>query len=364
MKIIISGGGTGGHIFPAIAIANAIRLLNPQAEIQFVGAKGRMEMDKVPEAGYPIIGLDVVGFQRRLTVKNLSFPFKLWKSLRQAKQILKTFRPDVVVGVGGYASGPILRKASKMNIPCLIQEQNSFPGVTNKILAPKMQTICVAYDAMERFFPADKIVFTGNPIRQDISNLSDKRSEALSYFNVEDHKTTLLVMGGSLGARIINESLLQMIKELDNAGIQTIWQTGKNWDANATQSLALSPSIRIMPFIARMDLAYSIADVIVSRAGALSISELCVVGKPCILVPSPNVSEDHQTKNAMALVQKNAALMVADKDAKTMLSPTLYQLLQDKAQQQTLMTNILTLAKTNAAETIASIVLKIAKTNT
>ncbi|MDR2907644.1 MAG: undecaprenyldiphospho-muramoylpentapeptide beta-N-acetylglucosaminyltransferase [Bacteroidales bacterium] len=364
MKIIISGGGTGGHIFPAIAIANAIKAKYPNADILFVGANGRMEMEKVPAAGYRIEGLDIAGIQRTLTLrnilKNLMLPFKILKSNRRAKQIIQQFNPDVVIGVGGYASFPTLNMASKLKIPCLIQEQNSYPGVVNKRLKNKVQKICIAYDDVRKYFPSEKIVFTGNPIRQDISDLNHKRDEAAIYFNVDSTKKTLLVIGGSLGARTINESLLAMLPELAQTDLQVIWQTGKNFDISAVDTQK-HPNIHIMPFITRMDLAYSIADFIVSRAGALSISELCMVGKPAILIPSPNVSEDHQTKNAMALVNQNAALFVADKDAKTALFSTISDLLNNAELQVNLSQNISKLAKTDAAKQIADIVDSIKK---
>jgi len=389
MKAIISGGGTGGHIFPAIAIANAIKARYVDADILFVGANGRMEMEKVPAAGYRIEGLNIAGFQRRLTWKNFTFPFKLWKSLQRAKRIIQEFKPDVVIGVGGYASGPTLQMATKLGIPCLIQEQNSYPGITNKILSKKVQKICVAYDGMEKFFPAEKVVFTGNPIRQDISDLPNKYNESTQYFNFPrvdndnviaranarsnpdldcfaslamtekqtdiTRKKTLLVIGGSLGARTINESIFAMLPELAKMDLQVIWQTGKNFDTTTVDTKKY-PNIHITQFISRMDLAYSIADFIVSRAGALSISELCVVGKPAILVPSPNVAEDHQTKNAMALVNQNAALLVADKDAKTSLFSTISDVLNNPDLQHNLSQNISKLAKTDAAERIADII--------
>ena len=387
MKIIISGGGTGGHIFPAIAIANAIKARHADVDILFVGANGRMEMEKVPMAGYRIEGLNIAGFQRRLTWKNLTFPFKLWKSLQRAKKIIQEFKPDVVIGVGGYASGPTLQMATKLRIPCLIQEQNSYPGITNKILSKRVQKICVAYDGMEKFFSAEKIVFTGNPIRQDISNLENKYDEATQYFNFPSkandsviaranarsnldldcfaslamtRKKTLLVIGGSLGARTINESLSAMLPELAKMDLQVIWQTGKNFDTT-TVDTEKYPNSHITQFISRMDLAYSIADFIVSRAGALSISELCVVGKPAILIPSPNVSEDHQTKNAMALVNQNAGLLVADKDARTSLLSTISDLLSHSELQNSLSENIKKLAKTDAVERIADIIDQIKK---
>lgn len=364
MKAIISGGGTGGHIFPAIAIANAIKAKHSDAEVLFVGANGRMEMEKVPAAGYRIEGLNIAGIQRKFTIqnvlKNLMLPFKIWQSNQRAKQIIRTFNPDVVIGVGGYASFPTLRMAARLKIPCLIQEQNSYPGIVNKRLKHKVQKICVAYNGMERFFPSEKLVFTGNPIRQDISDLHNKRDEAASYFDVNPAKKTLLIIGGSLGARTINESLSAMLPELAQTDLQVIWQTGKNFDL-ASVDTKLHPNIHIMPFITRMDLAYSIADFIVSRAGALSISELCAVGKPAILIPSPNVSEDHQTKNAMALVNQNAALFVADKDAKTALFSTISELVNNITLQNNLSQNILKLAKTDAAKQIADIVDSIKK---
>jgi UDP-N-acetylglucosamine--N-acetylmuramyl-(pentapeptide) pyrophosphoryl-undecaprenol N-acetylglucosamine transferase len=366
MKVIISGGGTGGHIFPAIALANAIvgaGHAQPE-DILFVGANGRMEMEKVPAAGYRIEGLTIAGIQRKLTLKNivqnLMLPFKILKSNRRAKQIIREFNPDIAIGVGGYASYPTLSMAASLGIPCLIQEQNSYPGIVNKQLKNKVQKICVAYDGMNRFFPSEKIVFTGNPIRQDISDLNNKRDEAARYFDVDLSKKTLLVIGGSLGARTINESLFAMLDDLANTDLQVIWQTGKNFDI-ASVDIKKYPNIHITQFITRMDLAYSIADFIVSRAGALSISELCVVGKPAILIPSPNVSEDHQTKNAMALVNQNAALFVADKDAKTSLFSTISELINNTELQNNLSQNILKLAKTDAAKHIADIIDNIKK---
>ena len=359
MKAIISGGGTGGHIFPAIAIANAIKTKHSEADILFVGANGRMEMDKVPAAGYRIEGLTIAGIQRKLTLKNLVqnliLPFKILKSNQRAKQIIREFKPDVAIGVGGYASYPTLSMAASLGVPCLIQEQNSYPGIVNKQLKNKVQKICVAYEGMEKFFPKEKIVFTGNPIRQDISDLSSKRDEAIRYFNVDSTKKTLLVIGGSLGARTINESLFAMLDDLAKTDLQVIWQTGKSFDITSVDTKKY-PNIHITQFITRMDLAYSLADFIVSRAGALSISELCVVGKPAILIPSPNVSEDHQTKNAMALVNQNAALFVADKDAKASLFSTISDLVNNREVQQNLSQNIFKLAKTDSAEQIADII--------
>ncbi|MGB1039481.1 MAG: undecaprenyldiphospho-muramoylpentapeptide beta-N-acetylglucosaminyltransferase, partial [Flavobacteriales bacterium] len=313
-KFIISGGGTGGHIYPAIAIANAIKEKQSKAEILFVGANGKMEMEKVPKAGYEIIGLDIAGLQRKLTVKNLSFPFKLFRSLKKAKQIVKDFNPDVAIGVGGYASGPLLRQAGKLGVPTLIQEQNSYPGITNKLLARKAKKICVAYDKMERFFDESKIVFTGNPVRKEILNIEGKKERGQNHFKLDTNKKTVLVIGGSLGARTVNNSIKNAAKLLDENNIQVLWQTGKYYyeDMKSFVDENKLISIKVYDFIYEMDLAYASADLVVSRAGALSISELCLVGKPTILVPSPNVSEDHQTKNAMALVNHNAAQLVTD----------------------------------------------------
>lgn len=355
MKVIISGGGTGGHIFPAIAIANALKLKDAGTDILFVGAQGRMEMEKVPAAGYQIIGLPVAGFQRRLTLANLSFPFKLIKSLWRAKQIIKDFHPDVVIGVGGYASGPVLQMATTLHKPCLIQEQNSFPGVTNKLLAQKVEKICVAYENMETFFPKEKIVFTGNPIRQDISGLSEKKTEALSFFHLNPEKKTLLVMGGSLGALTINKSTVTLLELTEQYNLQIIWQTGKSYYQEACRQTEGMPNVQVFDFISRMDLVYAASDMVVSRAGAIAISELCVVQKPCILIPSPNVAEDHQTKNAMALVNKQAALMVKDAEAEEQLKNTVISLIENESLQKTLSSNIGLLAKTNAAEAIAMV---------
>ncbi|TAJ14256.1 undecaprenyldiphospho-muramoylpentapeptide beta-N-acetylglucosaminyltransferase [Marinilabiliaceae bacterium JC017] len=314
MKVIISGGGTGGHIFPAISIANALKETDPQVDILFVGAQGKMEMEKVPSAGYRIEGLPVAGFQRRITLKNLSFGFKLIASLMKARKIVRRFRPDVVVGVGGYASGPVLRVASKVGIPCLIQEQNSFPGVTNRILSKKVEKICVAYDGMDLFFPKDKIILTGNPVRQGLKN-EGEREEAMSYFQLKEDKKTILIVGGSLGARSINHGIINGLKDLDE-DVQVVWQTGKFYYEEIKNKIGNKYEGRVMiyDFLSRMDLAFRVADLVVSRAGASSISELALLSKPVIFVPSPNVAEDHQTKNAMALVNKEAALLVKDSD--------------------------------------------------
>lgn len=365
MKIIISGGGTGGHIFPAIAIANALKRKLDGCEIRFVGAKGRMEMKLVPNAGYTIEGLTVAGFQRKISLKNifrnLIFPFKFLISLAKAKRIIRKFKPDIAIGVGGYASAPVMRIATRKNIPTLIQEQNSYPGVTNKILSHQVDKICVAYENMDKFFPLEKIVFTGNPIRQDIQNLEGKRDEAAKYFGLDGNKKTLLVIGGSLGARAINEAMLANLEKLQNEGLQILWQTGKNFDeTNICTDVARNVSVKIFNFIDKMDLAYSIADVIVSRAGAISISELCVVGKPCILVPSPNVAEDHQTKNAMALVNKNAAVMLTDYETKDNLYSALMGIITNEDIQNELSNNLKQLAISDADNRIADVAIGLA----
>ena len=353
-RIIISGGGTGGHIYPAVAIANRIKTLYPDAEILFVGAKGRMEMTRVPEAGYRIIGLTIAGLQRRLSLANLSFPFKLFSSIRSAKKIIKDFKPDAVVGVGGYASAPVLFAGTSLNIPSLIQEQNSYAGITNKLLARRVNKICVAYPGMEKFFPEEKLVLTGNPVRQDIVQVENKRPEALAFFELQPNKKTILVIGGSLGARTINESTVKQLNTLSTAGYQLVWQTGKNFHEQAKSATAhlRASGIKAYDFINRMDLAYAAADVVISRAGALSISELCLVGKPVVLVPSPNVAEDHQTQNAMALVRQEAALLVKDSEAETQLYATAIALLQNEKQQQQLGKNILKLGHPQAAAAI------------
>jgi len=361
MKIIISGGGTGGHIFPAIAIANALKAIDPSCEILFVGAQGRMEMEKVPAAGYPIIGLPVAGFQRRLTWKNVTFTFKLLRSIMKAKQILQSFKPDVVVGVGGYASGPMLRSAAKKGIPTLIQEQNSFAGVTNKILAKKAKRICVAYNGMEKQFPSEKITLTGNPVRQGLETVDYLHDEALSYFKLNATKPVILLIGGSLGARTLNECVASKLIEIEQSGIQFIWQTGKVFHAEAQKLLENNqfPNIHQFDFISRMDLAYSVADIVISRAGALSISELCVIGKPAILVPSPNVAEDHQTHNAMALVQQSAAIMIRDIDAPKTLIDEALKLVINREKKLQLSNNIKQMAMPNAADVIAKEVIKL-----
>jgi len=361
-KVIISGGGTGGHIFPAISIANALRKIDPEIEILFVGAEGRMEMEKIPAAGYRIVGLPVTGIQRRLTLKNIKVLFKLFKSLSLAKKVLEEFEPDVVVGVGGYASGPVLRKAGKLGIPTLIQEQNSYAGITNKLLAKRASVICVAYDGMEKYFPAEKIIKTGNPVRQNFDNLKKLESEALSFFNLKKEFPVILVLGGSLGAGSINNSLSENINILRDSDCQWLWQTGKHYFENvkALVSLSFSENISVHGFINRMDYAYAAADIIVSRAGAGTISELCLVGKPVILIPSPNVAEDHQTKNAKALSDKNAAILITDDQAvKTLVSESI-RLISDKNKRDLLSENILKMADRDADIRIAEEVLKLA----
>lgn len=360
-KFIISGGGTGGHIYPAVAIANEIKRVHPSAEILFVGAKGRMEMTRVPEAGYKIVGLWISGLQRRLTLDNLSFPLKVIASVRNASKIIKDFKPDAVVGVGGYASGPTLYAATKQNIPTLIQEQNSHAGITNKLLANKVDKVCVAYDSMYKFFPANKIVMTGNPVRQDIVESLGKREEAVQFFGLDKNKPTFLVIGGSLGARTLNLSTQGSLQKIKEAGYNLIWQTGKVFYPTATEAVQSFPAdqIKAFDFIKRMDLAYAVADVVISRAGALSISELCLAQKPAILVPSPNVAEDHQTKNALALVQKEAAVLVKDVEASQTLWDAALSLMQDKGKQQRLSANIAELGRPHAAQTIVEELLKL-----
>jgi UDP-N-acetylglucosamine--N-acetylmuramyl-(pentapeptide) pyrophosphoryl-undecaprenol N-acetylglucosamine transferase len=359
INVIISGGGTGGHIYPAIAIANALKAANQNINILFVGALGKMEMEKVPKAGYKIIGLPITGIQRSLSFENLKFPFRLVKSLFMARKIIKDFKPDIAIGVGGYASGPLLLAANQMNIPSIIQEQNSFAGITNKYLAKKAKAICVAYTGMEQFFPANKIIFTGNPVRSDILELTTKRERALSHFNLIPNKKTLLIIGGSLGAKTINESIDEGLVKLQEAGFQIIWQTGKLYIEKAKKSAENLHNIYVSDFIYEMDLAYSAADVVISRAGALSVSELCLAIKPSILVPYPFAAEDHQTQNALNLVNKNAALMVKDIDAKDQLIQKTIDLLADNQLQKTLSENIAKLGKPNAANEIVDTIFKI-----
>jgi UDP-N-acetylglucosamine--N-acetylmuramyl-(pentapeptide) pyrophosphoryl-undecaprenol N-acetylglucosamine transferase len=362
-RIIISGGGTVGHIYPAIAIANELKTIDPTIEILFVGAEGKMEMEKVPRAGYRIIGLPVVGIKRQLTVENLAFPFKLGRSFLRAQQVVREFGPDVAVGVGGYASGPVLLAASLKGIPTLIQEQNSYAGLTNKLLSRRAKTICVAYPGMEAFFPIQKIRLTGNPVRTDIMQAGGKRAEGLAFFKLEPNRKTLLIIGGSQGARTINESIEKDLRLLIESGHQVVWQTGPLFIERARKAIADAGAshVKAFDFIYEMDLAYAAADSVVSRAGALSVSELCLVEKPAILVPFPAASEDHQTKNALSLVNRQAALLVNDRVASTDLVPAALRLLADPIQQQTLSQHIRELARPKAAREIAEEVLKLIK---
>lgn len=363
LRVIISGGGTGGHIFPAVSIANAIKAMHPDAKILFVGALGRMEMQRVPAAGYEIKGLPIQGFDRKNLLKNVKVLYKIWKSQRMAKNIIKEFRPQVAVGVGGYASGPTLNKAAAMGIPCLIQEQNSYAGVTNKLLAKKAAKICVAYEGMERFFPAEKILLTGNPVRQQLLETTQTKAEALRSFGLDATKKTILIVGGSLGARTVNESVLKHLDVIRQSNVQFIWQTGKYYHAQITEQLAKEPktdNLVVTDFISDMGAAYKAADLVVSRAGAGSISEFCLLGKPVILVPSPNVAEDHQTKNALALVNKDAALYVKDMEAPALLIPLAIDTVQDDVKLKSLSENILKMALPASAEIIAKEVVTLA----
>ena len=361
MKIIIAGGGTGGHVFPAIAIANAIKEEEPTADILFVGAKGKIEMEKVPKAGYPIEGLWISGFHRKLTWRNLVFPFKLLFSLIKAMQIIGRFQPDVVVGVGGYASGPIVEIATRKGIPTLIQEQNSFPGITNRLLAKKVTRICAAYREVEQYFPKEKITLTGNPVRKDILDWTVTKEEALRHFGLDVDKKTIFIFGGSLGAQSINEAVAANVELLSqNPQVQVLWQAGKLYIDRFKLSAAVQlPNVHIRQFIDRMDMAYQLADVIIARAGALTISELCWVGKSAILIPSPNVAEDHQTKNAMALVDKEAAIIIKDQDAKAKIIEVALEVIEQVELQKKLSNNIKKLAKPKASEMIAKEILKL-----
>lgn len=362
LRIIISGGGTGGHIFPAVSIANAIKAKQPEAKILFVGALGRMEMQRVPAAGYEIKGLPICGFDRKHLWKNIAVLFKIWKSERMARQIVKQFKPMVAVGVGGYASGPTLNVCAKEEIPCLIQEQNSYAGVTNKLLSKKADKICVAYEGMERFFPADKIIMTGNPVRQNVLDSKLTVEEACESFGLNPNMKTVLLVGGSLGAKTINDSMLQHLDIIGKTDIQFIWQTGKAYYEGIQQQLQNEelPNLKVTDFISDMGAAYKAADLVISRAGASSISEFCLIGKPVILVPSPNVAEDHQTKNAMALVNKNAAIYVKDSEAVNVLLKTAIQTVGNASTLESLKENILKLGKKNSADVIADQVIKLA----
>ena len=364
LRIIISGGGTGGHIFPAVSIANAIKELRPDTEILFVGAEGRMEMHRVPAAGYPIKGLPVAGFDRKNLLKNIPVLIKLFKSQRLARKIVKEFQPHAAVGVGGYASGPTLKVAGSMGVPTLLQEQNSYAGVTNKLLAKQAKKICVAYEGMERFFDKDKIILTGNPVRQGLLNHSKTREEAIATFGLDPSKRTILILGGSLGARTINHCLMENLDKVKSSGIQFIWQTGKIYIEEAKAAVAKAgelPMLHVTDFISDMTTAYCAADLVISRAGAGSISEFCLLQKPVILVPSPNVAEDHQTKNALALVNKNAALYVKDMEAKELLLDKAIEVVKQPDLLKNLSKNITELAFTDSANIIAKEVIKLAE---
>jgi UDP-N-acetylglucosamine--N-acetylmuramyl-(pentapeptide) pyrophosphoryl-undecaprenol N-acetylglucosamine transferase len=362
-KYIISGGGTGGHIFPALAIAGEIKKREPGASILFVGALGRMEMERVPAAGFPIIGLPVEGFRRKLTLKNVLVVYKALLSLFKARGILKTFKPDIAIGVGGYASGPLLRMSARRQIPTLIQEQNSYAGVTNRLLAKKANKICVAYEGMEKYFPAEKIILTGNPIREELITGLPQKEAACNFFGIPSSGQVVLVTGGSLGARTLNESILMHIDELEKESVHVLWQTGKLYYERISNELSGKQlkHIRFFDFISRMDFAYAAADIIISRAGAITISELCLLGKPAILVPSPNVAEDHQTKNAMALVNNQAAIMVKDSDAKKTLIPETIKLLHNPKIQESLGLNCKKMAIPNSAVRIVDEINKLIK---
>jgi|TARA_R110002020_G_scaffold279150_2_gene494653 UDP-N-acetylglucosamine--N-acetylmuramyl-(pentapeptide) pyrophosphoryl-undecaprenol N-acetylglucosamine transferase len=357
-KIILSGGGTGGHIYPAIAIANELKLRYPESEFLFVGAKDRMEMEKVPQAGYQIKGLWISGIQRQLTLKNMMFPFKLISSLWNARKIINQFKPDVAIGTGGFASGPLLHIAALKGIPSLIQEQNSYPGITNKLLSKKVAKVCVAYNGLERFFPSEKIIKTGNPVRQDLLDISSKRAEAIKHFNLIEGKQTLLVLGGSLGAKAINELMVNELDFLQTLNIQVIWQCGKLY-YQTYKLYGNTKHVQVHQFINKMDYAYAAADFIISRAGASSVSELCIVGKPVVFVPSPYVAEDHQTKNANAIVKENAAILIAQEDLKVDFKNKFGQLVASKEKQEELSQNIKKLALINATKDIADQVEKL-----
>lgn len=359
LKFILSGGGTGGHIYPAVAIANELKSRFPNAEFLFVGAKDKMEMQKVPQAGYRIEGLWIAGLQRKLTLQNAMFPFKLMDSLWKSRKIIKKFKPDVVIGTGGFASGPLLQIANMLDIPTVIQEQNSYPGITNKLLSKKANAVCVAYENLERFFPKEKMILTGNPVRQDLIDIESKRAEAIQYFNLDANKKTLLVLGGSLGARRVNQLIEKELKNFLSQNVQVIWQSGKlyfeeykKYNSNAVQVLA---------FIDRMDLVYSAADIVISRAGASSVSELCIVGKPVIFIPSPNVAEDHQTKNANSIVDKKGAVMLKESELDDHFSLVFEALLKDLGKQDLLSKNIKQLALPNATKKIVDEIVKLIK---
>jgi UDP-N-acetylglucosamine--N-acetylmuramyl-(pentapeptide) pyrophosphoryl-undecaprenol N-acetylglucosamine transferase len=358
LKFILSGGGTGGHIYPAIAIAHELKKRFPNAEFLFVGASDKMEMQKVPQAGYTIKGLWIAGLQRRLTLDNAMFPFKLISSLLKSRKIIKQFKPDVVIGTGGFASGPLLQMANAAGIPTLVQEQNSYPGITNKLLGKKAASICVAYEHLERFFPADKIKFTGNPVRQDLVDISEKKAEAQAYFHLNPNQKTLLVLGGSLGARRVNQLIAAELDFFAQNNIQLIWQCGKLY-LDQYQSNNDRKDVQVNAFIDRMDLAYAAADFVISRAGASSVSELCLVGKPVIFIPSPNVAEDHQTKNAQAIVKQNGAILIRESELDTDFETVFSHLIADETQQKTLSENIKALAKPRATQDIVDEIVRL-----
>jgi UDP-N-acetylglucosamine--N-acetylmuramyl-(pentapeptide) pyrophosphoryl-undecaprenol N-acetylglucosamine transferase len=364
LKVIISGGGTGGHIFPAISIANEIRTRFPEADILFVGALGKMEMERVPAAGYRIVGLPVIGFPRKFSFKMLTFFLKLFKSMLLANQIISDFKPDIAVGVGGFASGPVLKAAVRKGVPAVLQEQNSYAGITNKLLAAKVNKICVAYPKMEQYFPADKIVLTGNPVRGNLIDAIVSKKEGLEYFKLVAEKQVVLIVGGSLGARTLNESVMGNLELIRKTEVQIIWQTGSYYFKEMVERMEKNRPENLYPmeFVSRMDLAYAAADVVISRAGAGTISELCLLGKPSVLVPSPNVAEDHQTKNARSLVNNQAALLINDADSMDDLFVETFKLLNDKAQLKSLSENILKLGRPNAAKDIVDVILEVVKT--
>ena len=359
INIIISGGGTGGHIYPAIAIANELKLRYPNANFLFVGAKDKMEMEKVPQAGYKIKGLWISGIQRKLTIKNLSFPFKLGNSLLNSRRIIKEFKPDIAIGTGGFASGPILIMANRKGIPTLIQEQNSYPGITNKLLSKKAHKICVAYDNLERFFPSDKIVKTGNPVRQDLLTIHTKTEDAKAFFELDDKKKTILILGGSLGARRVNQLIEEQLDFFKTQEVQLIWQCGKLYVDEYKKYNHLE-NVQVHQFLNRMDLAYAAADIIISRAGASSVSELCIVGKPVVFIPSPNVAEDHQTKNAKSIADKHGAILLKESELDT-FSIVFETLMKDKGKQENLSENIKELALPNATNHIVNEIEKLIK---
>jgi UDP-N-acetylglucosamine--N-acetylmuramyl-(pentapeptide) pyrophosphoryl-undecaprenol N-acetylglucosamine transferase len=359
LKFILSGGGTGGHIYPAVAIANELKSRFPDAEFLFVGAKDKMEMQKVPQAGYKIEGLWIAGLQRKITLQNAMFPFKLINSLWKSRNIIKEFKPNVVIGTGGFASGPLLQMANMLHIPTLIQEQNSYPGITNKILSKKANKICVAYENLGRFFPKSKMILTGNPVRQDLIDIESKRAEAIQYFNLDANKKTLLVLGGSLGARKVNQLIEKELKNFQAQDVQVIWQCGKFYFEDYKKYNG--NNVQVLAFIDRMDLVYAAADIVISRAGASSVSELCIVGKPVIFIPSPNVAEDHQTKNAQSIVDRKGALMIKESELDSLFGLVFEALLKDQGKQIQLSKNIKHLALPNATKQIVDEIVKLIK---